>query len=365
MRAAVLTETNKPLEILDLDQEGPKTGEAKVRVKAAGICMSDWHVMNGDWPVPLPVVPGHEAAGIVEEVGPGVVNLAPGDHVIFSFRPHCGRCRYCVMGRSVLCIGRMNTPGGVQYDGTSRISYKGKPINQMTRIGTFAEAVICSTEQLVKIRKDMPFAQAALIGCSVSTGFGAVARHAKVQAGASVLVIGTGGVGLNIVQSARLAGARTIIAADIVERKLEFARDFGATHCINARDADVVAQAKAITGGLGVDFAFDAIGADVTVSQIVNAIAPGGQAVMVGIPAATTLASISPFQMVFQEKALTGSFFGSVRPDLDFPILADLYMDGKFDIDRLISRTYRFEQINEGFDLLRQGAVARGVIVFD
>ena len=193
MRAAVLTEVNKPLQILDLEQEGPKAGEVRVEVKAAGVCMSDWHIMNGDWPLPLPMVLGHEAAGVVAEVGAEVHNVKRGDHVIFSFRPNCGYCRYCASGRTVLCIGRNDTPRWVMHDGTTRIKLNGEPVNQMARIGTFSEYVVCPAEQVVKVREDLPWTHAAIIGCSVATGVGAVVRHAEVEAGASVLVIGCGG----------------------------------------------------------------------------------------------------------------------------------------------------------------------------
>jgi S-(hydroxymethyl)glutathione dehydrogenase/alcohol dehydrogenase len=182
-----------------------------VRVKAAGICHSDWHVINGDWTMPLPMVLGHEAAGIVEEVAPGVTNVKPGDHVIFSFRPQCGRCLYCSLGRSILCDGHNDTPRFVMFDGTQRMSARGQGLNQLARIGTFAEQVVCPAEQLIPIRHDMPWPQAALVGCCVPTGVGAVTRCAEVEAGASVLVIGCGGVGLNVVQGARLAGAASIM----------------------------------------------------------------------------------------------------------------------------------------------------------
>jgi S-(hydroxymethyl)glutathione dehydrogenase/alcohol dehydrogenase len=364
MRAAVLTAINAPLEIVEVEQGPPKAGEARVKVKATGVCMSDWHIMNGDWPTRLPIVPGHEAAGIVEETGPGVSRVKAGDHVIFSFTPHCGHCRYCTAGRSVLCVGHNDTPGMVLYDGTTRLSRNGEVINQMARIGTFAERVVCSEENLISIRRDMPWPQAALVGCSVATGIGAVIRHARVPAGASVLVIGCGGVGLNIVQGARLAGAGRILAADLLEHKLELAKSFGATDLINAKDENVVKRVREITG-YGVDHAFDAIGSEITATQIVEAVAPGGSAVMVGIPGAQTRAAVRPFQMVFQEKALSGSFYGSVRPEIDFPLLCNLYIDRKINLDGLISRTYRLDEINEGFAALRAGSVARGVVVFD
>jgi S-(hydroxymethyl)glutathione dehydrogenase/alcohol dehydrogenase len=364
MRAAVLTEVNKPLQILDLEQEGPKAGEARVKVKAAGVCMSDWHIMIGDWPLPLPMVLGHEAAGEVVEVGAGVSNVKKGDHVIFSFRPHCGHCRYCSRGRTVLCIGHNDTPRWLMHDGTARVRLNGEPVNQMARIGTFTEYSVCPAEQLVPVRKDLPWTHAAIIGCSVATGVGAVIRHANVEAGSSVLVVGCGGVGLNVVQGAKLAGAKTIIACDLLDNKLDYAKQFGATHTINGKRENVLERVREITG-LGVDYAFDAIGTEATTLLIIDALAPAGHAVIVGIPPADTKAPFMPYPFIFAEKKISGTYYGSVRPSIDFGILADLDMEKRINLDSLISRTYKFDEINEGFQLLAQGAVARGVIVFD
>src|SRR5947208_315144 len=236
--------------------------------------------MNGDWPLPLPMVLGHEAAGIVEEVAPGVTNVKPGDHVIFSFRPHCGRCLYCSIGRSILCDGHNDTPRWVLFDGTHRLKRGGDEIKQMARIGTFAEQVVCPAEQLVPIRKEMPWPQAALLGCCVPTGVGAVTRCAEVEPGASVMIVGCGGVGLNVVQGARLAGAGVIVAVDLLDNKLEFARTFGATHTVNASKTNAVEFVRGLTGGRGVDYAFDAIGGEATTLQILDAIRPGGTAVI-------------------------------------------------------------------------------------
>ena len=222
MKAAVLYKPNTPLEVVEVEQQGPKAGEARVKVKAAGVCHSDWHIINGDWTMPLPMVLGHEAAGIVEEVGPGVSNVKPGDHIIFSFRPQCGHCLYCSMGRSILCDGHASPRWGM-LDGTFRLKREGKDIFQMARIGTFSEKVVCPAEMLVPIRKEMPWPQAALMGCCVPTGVGAVTRCAEVEAGASVLVVGCGGVGLNVVQGCRLAGAGRILAADTSAAKRELA----------------------------------------------------------------------------------------------------------------------------------------------
>ena len=340
MKAAILFKPNEPLQVLDCELEPPKANEVRVKMKASGVCQSDWHIMNGDWPSPMPIVPGHEAAGEIVECGPGVTTVKPGDHVIFSFRPHCGRCRYCTQGRTVLCIGRASVPPGALYDGTLRIKHKGQGINQMARIGTFAEEVVVPEEMVVPIRKDMPWPQAALIGC--------------------------GGVGLNAVQGALLSGASKIIAADILDNKLEMAKTFGASHTINTgTNEDPAKKVKEITGGLGVDYSFDAVSIDKTQALAFDALAPGGHAVAVGISAATVRASYSPFMMVFTEKTVSGTFYGSVRPDLDFPVLVDHYMNKRLNIDGLISRTYKLADINEGFRKMMAGEVARGVVVFD
>src|SRR5689334_21578456 len=365
MKAAVLYKANMGLEVVDVEQEGPKAGEARVKVKAAGVCHSDWHIMNGDWPLPLPMVLGHEAAGIVEEVAPGVTNVKPGDHVIFSFRPHCGRCLYCSIGRSILCDGHNDTPRWVMFDGTHRLKRNGDEIKQMARIGTFAEQVVCPAEMLVPIRKEMPWPQAALMGCCVPTGVGAVTRCAEVEAGASVLVVGCGGVGLNVVQGARLAGASIIAAADLLDSKLQYAKNFGATHTFNAKVENVVDRVRELTAGRGMDYAFDAIGGEATTLQIIDAIRPGGTAVIVGMAALNVRAPITPYNMALQEKAIKGTMYGSVRPNVDFPKLVDLYLDGRLKIDELVSRTYSLDQINEGFTALRTGQVALGVVVFN
>jgi S-(hydroxymethyl)glutathione dehydrogenase / alcohol dehydrogenase len=364
MKAAVLYEANTPLQVVDIEQQGPHAGEARVRVMATGICHSDWHIMNGDWTLPLPMVLGHEAAGIVEEVGAGVSNVRAGDHIIFSFRPQCGRCLYCSTGRSILCDGHQSVRWAM-LDGTCRLKRDGKDIFQMARIGTFSEHVVCPAEMLIPIRNEMPWPQAALMGCCVPTGVGAVTRCANVEAGASVVVIGCGGVGLNVIQGARLAGAGKIIACDLLDTKLAFAREFGATHTFNASRDKVVDEVRALTGGRGADYAFDAIGGEATTLQILDAIRPGGTAVIVGMAAMSVRAPITPYAMALQEKTLKGTMYGSVRPNLDFPKLCDLYLDGRLKIDQLISRTWKLDEINEGFAAMRGGQVARGVVVFN
>jgi S-(hydroxymethyl)glutathione dehydrogenase/alcohol dehydrogenase len=364
MKAAVCFEPNERLDVIDLEQQGPQTGEVRVKVKAAGICHSDWHIMNGDWTPPLPMVLGHEAAGVVQELGAGVSNVKVGDHIIFSFRTHCGRCLYCTTGRTVLCDGYTSARWAM-LDGTNRLSLKGKPVNQMARLGTFSETVVCAAEMVVPIRTDMPWPQAALVGCCVPTGVGAVTRCAKVESGATVMVIGCGGVGLNVIQGAKLAGAARIVAVDLLDSKLEFAREFGATHLVNSTKENPVDVVRGLTAGRGADYAFDAIGGEQTTLQIIDAIRAGGTAVIVGMAALAVRAPITPYNFALQEKTLTGTMYGSVRPNLDFPWLCDQYKEGRLKIDELVSRTWKLDQINEGFASMRSGSVKRGVVVFE
>jgi S-(hydroxymethyl)glutathione dehydrogenase/alcohol dehydrogenase len=235
----------------------------------------------------------------------------------------------------------------------------------MARMGSFGEYVVCPAEMLVPISKRMPWPQAALVGCAVPTGVGAVANAARVEAGTSVLVVGCGGVGLNVVQGARLVGAGKIIACDLLDNKLEFAQEFGATHTLNAGRDDVVKQVRELTDGRGVDYAFDAIGGEATTLQILDAIRPGGTAVIVGMAAMSVRAPVTPYLMALQEKTLKGTMYGSIKPNIDIPRLVDLYLQGRLKLDQLISRTYSLDEINEGFEALRSGQVARGVVVFE
>jgi len=238
-------------------------------------------------------------------------------------------------------------------------------VNQMARLGTFSETVVCAAEMAVPIRNDMPWPQAALVGCCVPTGVGAVTRCAKVESGSTVMVIGCGGVGLNVIQGAKLAGAAKIVAVDLLDSKLEFAREFGATHLVNAQKENPIDVVRGLTAGRGADYAFDAIGGEQTTLQIVDAIRPGGTAVIVGMAALATRAPITPYFFALQEKTLTGTMYGSVRPNLDFPWLCDQYKEGRLKIDELVSRTWKLDEINEGFKSMRSGSVKRGVVVFE
>ena len=362
MKAAVLYQPNSPLVIEEVDIEGPKDGEVQVRITATGICHSDLHNIKGEWEPAFPAILGHEGTGIVEAVGGGVQNVRVGDRVILSFRPNCGRCANCVRGVPVICEGHKGSRK-LMLDGTSRVSVRGKPLFVSTRLGTFAERVVCPEEQAIPIRQTIPPEVAAVIACCVTTGVCAVTNAAQVQPGDRVAVIGCGGVGLNVIQGARLVGASPIFAIDVVESKLSYAKDFGATHMLNASRVDAVKEVRDLSQG-GVDYAFEAIGLSHTVEQAVDCLRPGGKAVVVGMTAMGQRASVDAYGLVSQQKTLMGTSYGNARQRIDIPRMADLYLSGRLDLDRLISHRYRLEEINEGFARLERGEAARGVIVF-
>jgi S-(hydroxymethyl)glutathione dehydrogenase/alcohol dehydrogenase len=306
--------------------------------------------MKGEWTMPLPMILGHEAAGVVERTGAGVTRLAPGDHVVLNFRANCGTCKPCIIGRPVICDG-VKSPRWFMFDGSVRLHKNGQDIHHFSRTASFAEYAVVPESGAVKVRDDMPLAQASLIGCSVMTGVGAAVNTAKVAPGSSVLVIGCGGVGLNVIQGAALAGADRIIAVDTLQNKLSYAKEFGATDTLIASEGDVVARVVELTGG-GVDYAFEAI-------------CPGGEAVVVGMAPEHDEVAINALSLPRSEKVLRGSWYGSARPWVDIPKLTDLYMSGRIKIDSMISRTHRLEEINEAYAALGGGEVARSVIVFD
>jgi NDMA-dependent alcohol dehydrogenase len=364
MRAAVLYETKQPLRIEELDLDGPKHGEVLVKIGAAGVCHSDYHFMNGDLPIGLPCVLGHEGAGVVEAVGEGVTAVRPGDHVVLLFRPNCGHCEFCSRGRPALCwmAGQLRNTGRL-LDGTSRLHRDGQEIKHFLGVSCFAERAVVPEQGCVPISKDIPFEVAALVGCAVMTGVGAVMNTAKVTPGASVLVIGAGGVGLNCVMGAALVGAHPIIVADLVDSKLETAMDFGATHVVNASTHDLVEGVRELTAGEGVEFSFEAIGNTRAMGQAFQALRRGGVATAVGIAPAGSEMSLSAGDLVYQEKTLKGSYYGSAHPQADMPRLLQLYQAGKLPVDRLISRRYRLEQVNEAYHALLAGEVARSVLL--
>lgn len=364
MRAAVLYEANQPMVIEDLTLEGPRAGEVLVRIAATGVCHSDYHVIDGSWHgpgYPKPVVLGHEASAVVEAIGPNVSLVKPGDHVILSFASTCGRCQACVRGEPYLCNG-MRSPAGTMPDGTRRLRKGDQEINHFGQTSSFAEMAVVHESQAIPIRPDMPLDRAALIGCAVMTGVGAVLNTARVEPGSTMAVFATGGVGLNIIQGGMLANASQIIAIDLLDNKLEYAKQVGATHVINASRVDPVGAIRELTAGQGVDYAFDAIGLPQVSRQAYDSTRAGGTTVVVGI--APTGAEIPiPASIAASSKTVKGCFYGSTRPSVDFPRLVNFYLQGRLKLDEIISRRYRLDEINEAFAALARGDNARGVIV--
>jgi len=351
-----------PLALEDVRIDDPGPGEVLVKVAASGICHSDLHVIEGSLPVPPPCILGHEPAGIVAALGAGVTDLAVGDHVIGCLTAWCGVCKLCTEGRPHLCLsqfeGRANgaRPRLAGADGT--------PIRQFANLSSFAEMMLCPARSLVRIRPDMPLDRASLIGCGVTTGLGAVLNTVRVPAGASVVVIGCGGVGLAAVQGARLVGAGRIIAIDAQPWKFPLARSLGATDCIDPKAGDPMAAVLELTGG-GADFVFECIGLVPTVQQAVAMTGRGGTTVLVGIVPVTEMVPISAADVTLQEKRIVGSYMGSNRFRFDMPKYVEFYLDGRLRLDEMISARIQLEQVNEAFDRMRKGEVARQVIVFE
>src|SRR5688572_2615420 len=363
-RGAVLFEPGRPLEICEIDVEPPRAGEALVRMAAAGVCHTDLHVMQGKFAAPLPAVLGHEGAGVVAEVGPGVSSLAAGDRVVPLWRLSCGTCEYCLRGRPALCPEgtRLRNTGRLP-DGTSRLSYRGRELMHYAGVSTFCEYAVVPEAALLKLEQDVPLDRAALLGCAVVTGVGAVTHAARVQPGDLVAVFGAGGVGLNVIQGAASAGAATLVAVDLHETKLQLAKQFGATHTVHASSTPVVEAIRSITGGRGVDHAFDAVGSAATVRQGYDVLARAGKLIVLGITREEVSLPLGP--LVFEERQVVGSFYGSGRPREDIPGLARMYLDGKLKLDELLTRRYPLEQINEAYAALDRGEVARSVVVFE
>ena len=365
-KAAVLFEAGRPLEILDLDVEPPRAGEVLVRMAAGGVCHSDLHVMRGELSAPLPAVLGHEGAGVVAEVGPGVTSVRAGDAVIPLWRLSCGECEFCTGGRPALCAaGTRVRNTGLLPDGTSRFSLNGQPIKYYAGVSTFAEYSVIPERALLKIPDGIPLDRAALLGCAVVTGFGAVVNAARIKPGDTVAVFGAGGVGLNVIRAAALSGAVTIVAVDVHDPKLETAGRFGATHSVNAAGgADPVHFVREVTGGRGVRFAFDVVGHPRTTRQAYDALARRGTLVVVGIAPTGQEASLPMTSLMYEERTIIGSLYGSGSPRTDIPLLIDLYRAGKLNLDELLTRTYPLERINEAYDALGRGEVARSVVTF-
>jgi NDMA-dependent alcohol dehydrogenase len=365
VRAAVLRDVGQPLTLEEVELAEPGPGEASVRLVASGVCHSDWNVMSGATANPLPAVLGHEGAGVVEALGEGVTTVAVGDHVILSWLPACGRCFYCTQGRQVLCdVAMADMFRGTLPGGALRLSRNGSPLYHYSYLSTFAERCVVPEGCCVPIRKDVPLEVAALVGCAVMTGFGAAVHRARVKPGSAALVFGAGGVGLSAILGARLAGARTIVAADPVPFKRELALRLGATHAVDPAAEDVAEVLRALTDGRGADYAFDTAGAPGLVGAAYEAVRRGGTIVAVGIPPEGTAASVPGPALPREEKVVTGSFYGSCTPQVDMPLVLDLYMEGRLDLDALVTRRFPLEEVNEAFAAMNAGEVARGVIAF-
>jgi S-(hydroxymethyl)glutathione dehydrogenase/alcohol dehydrogenase len=363
-KAAICRELNKPVVVETIKVDGPKRGEVTVRLAACGVCHSDLSATNGTIPLPPPLVLGHEGAGEVVEIGEGVSDLAVGDHVVTSFIYMCGKCRFCSGGRPVLCVEQgkaLTTPP----EGTPRTTdAAGKPLNVFSGCGVMAEYATLSTDNVVKIDSKIPLDRAALVGCAVTTGVGAVFNTARVEPGATVAVFGCGGVGLNAIQGAVIAGAERVLAIDTMEGKLEMAKKFGATDTLLIKPGqDATKDIKKLTGG-GPDYAFECVGLGALAEAAYKAIRRGGKAVIVGVARPTDSAGIKPMGMVFEEKTIQGSYFGSCVPRVDFPRMLQLYMAGKLKLDELITRRYKIDEAPQAFADLESGKNARGVIVF-
>jgi S-(hydroxymethyl)glutathione dehydrogenase / alcohol dehydrogenase len=358
-RAAVLNAVREPLSVEPLAVRDPRDGEVLVRLGASGVCHSDLHAITGDLPMPLPCVLGHEGAGVVEKVGAGVQRVKPNDHVVLNWVPFCGACWYCQSGQAYLC-----EMGYVKAMGAEVFHRNGTTVSQFAGIGSMAEHTVVPETACIPIDADVPLDRACLIGCGVMTGVGAVINTAKVQPGQSVAVFGAGGVGLNVVQGAVLAGAHPIIAIDLNDRKLGFAKQFGATHTVNAGSTDPVNAVLELTGMRGADYAFEVIGRPEVVTQAFMAVRRGGKAVVVGVPPSTAMVSVPGMLLPLAEKSLVGSLYGSANMARDVPRLIDLYRAGKLKLDELITRRYKIAQVSEAFSAMEKGEVARGVIMF-
>jgi S-(hydroxymethyl)glutathione dehydrogenase/alcohol dehydrogenase len=360
MRAAVLHEHRRPFTIEELDLAPPGPAEVEVRLHASGVCRSDWNTVTGDTPSPLPAVLGHEGAGVVASVGPGVESVAPGDHVVLSWLPACGRCRYCTSGRLTLCdVAAPALLAGTLLDGTTRLSLDGRPVHHYSFLSTFAERTVVPEASCVRIREDAPFTVAALVGCAITTGCGAVLNRARVGAGSSLAVFGAGGVGLSAIMAARLAGATTIVAVDPAAPRRGVALELGATHAVAPDEAQ---EAIADLTGAGADHAIESSGAPGAVAAAFRAVRRGGTLVCVGIPPESAVVELPGAALVRDEKVVTGSLYGSCRPHTDMPMLLDLYLEGRLPLDRLVGATYPLDEIDRAFADLRDGGGVRTLI---
>lgn len=360
MKAAIFHGPHQPLTIEEVAIDNPGPREVLIRTAAVGLCHSDLHYIDGSYAFEAPAILGHEAAGIVEKVGADVAYLKPGDHVISCLSVFCGHCSYCITGRPFNCDHKHETAR--QDSQPPRLQRAGRPVHQFYELSAFAEQMLVHEHAVVRIRPDMPFDRAALIGCAVTTGVGAVTNTARIEVGSTVAVIGCGGVGLSAVNGAALAGAGRIIAIDIQDAKLELARDLGATDTINAADCDPVEVVRELTSG-GVEYSFEALGQKKTSEQAYDMLRPSGVATIIGMVPEGQKLEIDAASLLY-EKRIQGSNMGSTRFRVDMPRYVDFYLAGKLHLDRMISRRIGLGEINEGFDELRTGGFARSVIIF-
>ncbi|MBI3362054.1 MAG: Zn-dependent alcohol dehydrogenase [Chloroflexi bacterium] len=362
MKAAICYEFGQPLVVEEIDLDPPKAGEVQVCLAAVAICHSDVHTIRGDWEgwgTPPPVVVGHEAAGVVEEVGDGVTLCQPGDTAVVSLVRHCGRCFQCTTGAPDLCEGQFALASEHRLR-----NKRGQPLNQGIATGAFAESVVVDQSQVIPISKEMPQDRACLLACGVITGVGAVFNTAKVEPGSSVVVIGAGGVGLNTIQGAALAGAYPIVALDVLDSKLAAARAFGATQAFNSKEIDPRRTVKDLTSGRGADYAFVTIGNAGVASQALRLVRRGGSLVLVGMPGKDAMVNLPMGQFVYDGQRVIGSHMGSTRPRVDVPRLVDLYLGGRLKLDELITACYPLEKINEAIEVMERGEALRNVIIF-
>jgi S-(hydroxymethyl)glutathione dehydrogenase / alcohol dehydrogenase len=364
MRAVVFTAPDAPVAVTDVELAPPGPGEVRVKIAAAGVCHSDLHVRRGEWQPPVPLVMGHEGSGIVAALGPGVRGLAEGDHVVLSWVAPCGQCRYCRAGREARCqvAATVVATGGTLPDGTSRLSRDGETVYHYLGVSSFAEEAVVPASGAIKVRDDAPLDVIALVGCAVATGVGAVTNTAAVESGAQVAVIGCGGVGLSVIQGARLAGAERIVALDLRSEKLALAARLGATDVIDVSAADA-AQALRDLIPDGVDYAFDAIGRISTTEQAISMLGLGGAAVLVGLPPTGARASFEPLVLAEADQRILGSNYGSVRPAIDIPALVDRYMDGQLSLDELVSSRRPLETASASLDDLEAGLALRTLLI--
>ncbi len=362
-RAAVLFGFFEPLKIETVKLNPPRADEVVVKMAASGVCHTDLSVQQAKLPVPPPVILGHEGAGIVEEVGADVRHLRPGDHVVLSWVQSCGVCHYCVLGQEYLCDSAIKA---IMAGQESVFEKDGVAISRLAGVASFAERSVVRASACVKIPREIPLDKACLVGCSVMTGVGAAINTVKVRPGQTVAVFGCGGVGLNVLQGAALCGASRIIAVDLVEKKLQWAKEFGATDAVNVKDVGDVAEAiRSMTDGVGVDYAFEAIGSPDAILQAFSSVKRGGKAVVVGVPGFDQSITVPGAAVPLEEKSLIGSLYGSGNMRRDMPQLLDLYLQGKLKLDELISRRITLDEVNDAFAAMQNGEVARSVIIYE